>query len=178
MGDLADLIHSRLRDVPDFPSEGILFKDITPLLADPEVFAEVVADIATRNLEVDLVAGVEARGFIIGAAVAHALGVGFVPIRKAGKLPGETISVSYDLEYGSETIEVHTDAFSAGQEVLVLDDVLATGGTAVAAVNLVRQAGATVEAFEAIVELGFLPGRERLADVLPQERIHTLLRVD
>ncbi len=178
MSDLAELVRSRLRDVPDFPSEGVMFKDITPLLGDAEAFAEVVADMATRNLDVDIVAGVEARGFIIGATVAHALGVGFVPLRKAGKLPAETLSVPYDLEYGSATIEVHTDAFTAGQRVLVLDDVLATGGTATAAIELVRLAGAEVEAFETIVELAFLGGRERLAALLPQERIHATLVVD
>ena len=153
-----------LRDVPDFPSPGVVFKDITPLLADPHAFAVVVAALAARHRgEVDLVAGVEARGFVVGAALAHALGVGFVPVRKAGKLPGETVSVSYDLEYGSAEIEVHADAFVGGERVLLVDDVLATGGTAAAAWDLLERVGAEVVAFECIVDLAFLGGAARLA---------------
>ena len=152
-----------LRDVPDFPSPGVVFKDITPLLADPHAFAVVVAALAARHRgEVDLVAGVEARGFVVGAALAHALGVGFVPVRKAGKLPGQTVSISYDLEYGSAEIEVHADAFVGGERVLLVDDVLATGGTAAAAWDLLERTGADVVAFECVVELGFLGGRSRM----------------
>ena len=161
---LAELVLPRLRDIQDFPSPGILFKDVTPLLADPEAFGSVVRDIAERRRgTVDLVVGVEARGFIFGAALAYELAVGFVPVRKQGKLPGTTRSLSYDLEYGSATIEVHEDAFVQGARVLVVDDVLATGGTAVATCDLVEQAGGRVVAFETVVELSFLPGRERLA---------------
>ncbi len=153
-----------LRDVPDFPSPGVVFKDITPRLADPHAFAVVVAALAARHRgEVDLVAGVEARGFVVGAALAHALGVGFVPVRKAGKLPGETVSISYDLEYGSAEIEVHADAFVGGERVLLVDDVLATGGTAAAAWDLLERVGAEVVAFECIVDLAFLGGAARLA---------------
>lgn len=153
-----------LRDVPDFPAPGVVFKDITPLLADPAAFAAVVEAIAARHRgAVDLVAGVEARGFVVGAALAHAMGVGFVPVRKAGKLPGESVSISYDLEYGSAEIEVHADAFVGGERVLLVDDVLATGGTAVAAWDLLERAGADVVAFECVVELAFLGGRAALA---------------
>jgi adenine phosphoribosyltransferase len=162
---LADLVSARLRDVPDFPSPGILFKDVTPVLADAELFGAVIRDMAERRRgTVDVVVGIEARGFIFGAALAHELGLGFVPVRKAGKLPGATRGLTYDLEYGSATIEVHEDAFVAGARVLLVDDVLATGGTAEAACRLLVESGATVVAFETLVELAFLSGRERLAD--------------
>lgn len=160
---LADLISSRLRDIPDFPKPGVVFKDITPLLADGAAFGAVVRDIAERRRGIDLVVGIEARGFIFGAAVAHELGIGFVPVRKAGKLPGRTRSVSYDLEYGSASIEIHEDSFVGGERVLLVDDVLATGGTAAAAWQLLEAAGAQVVGFEALVELQFLHGRELLA---------------
>jgi adenine phosphoribosyltransferase len=161
---LAERVTSRLRDVQDFPSPGILFKDVTPVLADPEVFGAVIRDMADRRRgTIDLVVGIEARGFIFGAALAHELGVGFVPVRKAGKLPGDTVGLTYELEYGTATIEIHSDAFVTGERVLLVDDVLATGGTAEAACRLLEQAGATVVAFETLVELAFLPGRERLA---------------
>ena len=161
---LAERVSARLRDVQDFPSPGILFKDVTPVLADPEVFGAVIRDMADRRRgSIDLVVGIEARGFIFGAALAHELGVGFVPVRKAGKLPGDTVGLTYDLEYGTATIEIHSDAFVSGERVLLVDDVLATGGTAEAACRLLERAGATVVAFETLVELGFLPGRERLA---------------
>jgi adenine phosphoribosyltransferase len=161
---LVDLISSRLRDIPDFPQPGVVFKDITPLLADGAAFSAVVRDIAERRRgSIDLVVGIEARGFIFGAAVAHELGIGFVPVRKAGKLPGRTHSVSYDLEYGSASIEIHEDSFVGGERVLLVDDVLATGGTAAAAWELLESANAQVVGFEALVELDFLHGRERLA---------------
>jgi adenine phosphoribosyltransferase len=164
MTDVAGLVNSRLRDIPDFPSPGIVFKDVTPVLADAEVFGAVIRDMAERRRgSVDLIVGIEARGFIFGAALAHELGVGFVPVRKAGKLPGRTMGVSYDLEYGSATIEVHEDAFVGGERVLVVDDVLATGGTAEATCLLLEQAGAEVVAFETLVELAFLHGRDRLS---------------
>ena len=160
---LAEYAASQLRDVPDFPEPGVVFKDVTPLLADGAAFSAVVRDIAERRRgTVDLVAGIEARGFIFGAAVAHELGIGFVPVRKAGKLPGKTVGVSYDLEYGSATIEIHEDSFVGGERVLVIDDVLATGGTAAATCELLEGSGATVVGFEAVIELAFLRGRSRL----------------
>ena len=161
---LAARVTARLRDIPDFPTPGILFKDVTPVLADGAVFGDVIRDMADRYRgRIDVVVGIEARGFIFGAALAHELGIGFVPVRKAGKLPGEVHGLTYDLEYGSATIEIHQDAFVGGERVLVVDDVLATGGTAAAACQLLDQAGAEVVAFETLVELAFLSGRERLA---------------
>ncbi len=160
---LADIVSGLLRDVPDFPSPGILFKDFTPLLADGPALGMLVRDTARRHAgKVDVVVGIEARGFILGAAVAYELGLGMVPVRKAGKLPGETLTESYALEYGTAEIEVHADSFVAGQRVLVIDDVLATGGTAEAACQLVERAGATVAAVEVVLELSFLHGRSRL----------------
>ncbi|MEO7130879.1 MAG: adenine phosphoribosyltransferase [Dermatophilaceae bacterium] len=171
---ITDLIQSRLRDIPDFPVPGVVFKDYTPLLADGPALGEVVRDIAGRYAgDVDVVVGIEARGFILAAAVAYQLGLGMVPIRKAGKLPGETLSVSYSLEYGTAEIEVHTDAFTPGQRVLVLDDVLATGGTAAAACELVERAGAVVAGVDVILELTFLAGRSRLSG----RAVHAMLTV-
>jgi adenine phosphoribosyltransferase len=175
MTDLADLVSARLRDILDFPTPGIVFKDVTPVLADAEAFGAVIRDMAERRRgSVDLVVGIEARGFIFGAALAHELGIGFVPVRKAGKLPGRTRGVSYDLEYGSATIEVHEDSFVGGERVLVVDDVLATGGTAEATCTLLEQAGAEVVAFETLVELAFLHGRERLSG----RDVHTVVVVN
>ncbi|MDV3223209.1 MAG: adenine phosphoribosyltransferase [Intrasporangium sp.] len=156
-------MRDHLRDIPDFPKPGVLFKDFTPLIADGPAMKALVLDIARRYAgRVDVVVGIEARGFILGAAVAYELGLGMVPIRKAGKLPGETIKESYALEYGTAEIEVHTDAFRPGQRVLVIDDVLATGGTAEATAALVERAGALVTAIEVVLELSFLEGRKRL----------------
>jgi adenine phosphoribosyltransferase len=157
-----------IRDVPDYPSPGILFKDITPLLGDAALFAEAVAQLAAGHgpgseTPVDVVAGIEARGFIFAAPVALALGVGFVPIRKLGKLPHATVSAEYALEYGTATIEVHRDAFQPGQRVLLLDDVLATGGTAEAAAGLLEGLGAEVVAMTFLAEIAALGGRARLA---------------
>ncbi len=171
---LRDLVVGRIRDIPDFPEPGVLFKDFTPLLADGPAFATVVRDIASRcDGHVDVVAGVEARGFIFGAAVAYELGVGFVPVRKGGKLPGTTHREEYSLEYGSAVLEIHADAVHPGQRVLVVDDVLATGGTAEATCVLVERAGATVAAVEIIVEIGFLRGR----DLLEGRTLHSLVVV-
>jgi adenine phosphoribosyltransferase len=169
MADLDSRLRAGIRDVPDYPAPGVLFKDITPLLADGPLFAEAVAALAAPHaagsgLEVDVVAGIEARGFIFAAPVALALGVGFVPIRKSGKLPHVRVSAEYALEYGTATIEVHTDAVRPGQRVLLLDDVLATGGTAAAAAGLLEDLGAEVVAVSFLIELGFLAGRERLPD--------------
>lgn len=162
---------SLVRDVPDFPEPGVVFKDISGLLADHAAFVDVVEELAapgrddTGQVVVDKVAGVEARGFILAAPVAVSLGVGFVPVRKAGKLPGETLSQSYALEYGEATLEIHRDAFVAGDRVLVIDDVLATGGTVQATTRLVQGVGATVTAVAVLIELGFLGGRAKLGDV-------------
>ncbi len=164
-GGVDEVVARSLRDVADFPSPGVVFKDITPLLADPVAFGEVIGALADgRRGEVDLVAGVEARGFVVGAALAHAMGVGFVPVRKAGKLPGDTVAASYDLEYGSATIEVHADAVPDGARVVLVDDVLATGGTALAAWELLERVGGHVVGFDCVVELAFLGGRDRLGD--------------
>lgn len=168
MTDPADehrrLITALLRDVPDHPTPGVLFRDITPVLADPAGLGACVDALAAlAGPQVDVVAGVEARGFVLGAPMAVALGTGFVPIRKVGKLPGPVLSASYDLEYGSAAIEVHSDAFRPGQRVVVVDDVLATGGTAAAACQLVEAAGAQLTAVVVLIELGSLTGRQRLA---------------
>lgn len=159
--DLAGLI----RDIPDFPEPGIVFKDITPLLLDPAACREVTAGMLefAKPREVDIVVAAEARGFIFGGALAQALGAGFVPARKPGQLPAETISVEYELEYGVDALEVHADAFAAGSRVLVHDDLLATGGTAAATIEAVEHLGGQVVGCAFIIELGFLPGREKLA---------------
>jgi adenine phosphoribosyltransferase len=158
--DLAQLI----RDVPDFPIEGILFKDITPLLQDAEALRRAIDLLAERyvNEQVNLVAAIESRGFIFGAPLAYKLGAGFVPIRKPGKLPADTISVEYSLEYGASTLEMHADAISAGQRVLIVDDLLATGGSARAAAELVERCGGIVVAAAFVIELEFLHGIDRL----------------
>lgn len=158
-------------DVPDFPEPGIVFKDITPLLGDPEGLSAVVAALAAAGRGADgepvvtKVLGMEARGFILGAPVALALGAGFVPVRKAGKLPRETHTVSYSLEYGDATLEIHHDAVAAGERVLLVDDVLATGGTARATVDLVHEAGGVVVGLAVLMELGFLDGRGTVGEV-------------
>ena len=159
------LLASRVRDVPDFPSPGIVFKDVTPLLADPLAFSTAVDAIVMHfgRGTVDKVLGIEARGFIIAAPIAYHFGAGFVPARKAGKLPYTRRSVDYQLEYGQETIEIHEDAFTPGERVLIVDDVLATGGTAEAALSLVEGLGARVVGLAFLIELGFLGGAARLA---------------
>ncbi len=159
---LADLIKARVRDVPDYPKPGIVFKDITPLLADGAAFRAVVSALASGHGPVDKVAGIEARGFILAAPAAAQLGAGFVPVRKEGRLPGPTYAQSYQLEYGTATIEVHQDAFRPGERVLIVDDVLATGGTAEAAASLIRRTGAEIVGLAVILELTFLGGRARL----------------
>ncbi len=164
-GALNDLIRARIRDVRDFPSPGIVFKDITPLLGDPAVFGAVISALAAGHGQVDKVAGIEARGFILAAPVACALGAGFVPVRKQGKLPAATHTQTYELEYGTATVEVHMDAFAPGDRVLIVDDVLATGGTARATAELIRRSGADVTAVAVLLELGFLSGRDGLDDL-------------
>jgi adenine phosphoribosyltransferase len=160
--ELVSLIQARIRDIPDYPHEGVLFKDITPLLGDGTAFRRVIAALAEGHAGVDKVAGIEARGFILAAPVASLLGSGFVPIRKQGKLPAATYAESYSLEYGTATIEVHRDAFEPGERVLLIDDVLATGGTAAASAELVARSGATIAGIVVLLELGFLSGRSRL----------------
>jgi adenine phosphoribosyltransferase len=163
--DVTGLLVATIRDIMDYPRPGIVFKDITPLLADGPAFARIVAALAAGSEGVTKVVGIEARGFILAAPVALALGAGFVPVRKEGKLPAKTFSQSYDLEYGSATLEVHTDAFDAADRVLIVDDVLATGGTAAATVDLVRRSGARVTGIAVLLELEFLAGRAKLPEV-------------
>ncbi|SDR26922.1 adenine phosphoribosyltransferase [Thermostaphylospora chromogena] len=165
MTDLKKLILDRVRDIPDYPRPGVVFKDISPLLADPVAFSAVVEELAGLCGGCDKVVGIEARGFILAAPVAYRERAGFVPVRKKGKLPAETLEAAYDLEYGSAVIEVHRDAFAAGDRVFIVDDVLATGGTVQATVELVRRAGASVVGAAVLMELSFLNGRERLEGV-------------
>ena len=171
--EITDLLKSRIRDVVDYPQPGIVFKDITPLLADGAAFAAVVAALATGHEGVTKVAGIEARGFILAAPVALALRAGFVPVRKQGKLPAQTYAESYELEYGTATLEVHTDAFDASDRVLIVDDVLATGGTAAATAELIRKTGANVVGVVVLLELEFLTGRAKL----PGLAVRSLLSV-
>ena len=156
---------SKIRDIPDFPTPGILFKDIMPLVADPAAFRESIDRLAewAGPRTPDIILGAEARGFIFGGALAYALGCGFVPARKPGKLPWKTVDATYALEYGNDTLQIHADAIAPGQRVIVLDDVLATGGTASAKIKLVEQLGGIVVGALFVVELTFLHGRERLA---------------
>ncbi|AZS88387.1 adenine phosphoribosyltransferase [Streptomyces griseoviridis] len=177
--DTTELLLSRIRDVADHPEPGVVFKDITPLLADPVAFAaltDALAEIAGRTGATKIV-GLEARGFILGAPVALRAGLGFIPVRKAGKLPGATLAQSYDLEYGSAEIEVHAEDLSAADRVLVVDDVLATGGTAEASVQLIRRAGAEVVGVAVLMELGFLGGRARLEPALAGAPLEALLQI-
>jgi len=155
----------KIRDIPDFPEKGILFKDITPLLADAEAFRGAVGFMVEpfRGKGVDVVAAIEARGYILGAPIAAALGTGFVPVRKVGKLPWKTHRVEYALEYGSATIEIHQDALLSGHQVLIVDDVLATGGTLAATIKLVEQSGARVAGMAVLLEIAALGGRRHLA---------------
>ena len=173
MDSVAELIASHIIDVPDFPKPGVVFKDLSPLFADGVAFRKTIDAIADHPGGFDLVAGVEARGFLLAAGVAYASGVGLVPVRKAGKLPRATFAETYDLEYGTATIEIHTDAFLPGLRVLIVDDVLATGGTAAATVALIERSGAAVAGITFLLELGFLDGRSRLAG----QPVRTLLSV-
>jgi adenine phosphoribosyltransferase len=187
--DIAPMLASLVRDVPDYPTAGIVFKDITPVLADAAAFASVVdalveshaaghIDDAAGHIDdaaghIDKVVGIEARGFILAAPVAYHLNAGFVPMRKKGKLPSATFESSYQLEYGTATLEVHRDAFAPGDRVLVVDDVLATGGTAAAALDLIAQCGATLAGLSFLIELSALAGRAKL----PHASVRTLLVV-
>jgi adenine phosphoribosyltransferase len=166
---------SLVRDVVDFPEPGILFKDITPVLADRKAFTALIDDLSEPfNGRVDKVAGIEARGFILATPVAEALRTGFIPIRKPGKLPWRVVREDYELEYGRDALEIHEDAVAAGDRVLVVDDVLATGGTAAAAVRLLRRLGAQVVGVAVFLELGFLDGKSALQDV----ELHSLVNYD
>ena len=158
------LAESLIRDIPDYPTPGIMFKDITPALADPSALAEAVQRMTelTAECRPDMIVGIESRGFIFGAPIAVNLGLGFTPIRKLGKLPYRTVREEYELEYGSNTVEIHHDAVQPGQRVVIVDDLLATGGTARAAARLVERLGGLVCGFTFLIELGFLPGRAAL----------------
>ncbi|MEV8018589.1 adenine phosphoribosyltransferase [Streptomyces sp. NPDC086554] len=174
-----ELLLSRIRDVADYPEPGVMFKDITPLLADPAAFTaltEAFAGLAVRYGATKVV-GLEARGFILGAPVALSAGLGFIPVRKAGKLPGATLSQAYDLEYGSAEIEVHAEDLAADDRVMVIDDVLATGGTAEASLRLIRRAGAQVAGVAVLMELGFLGGRAKLETALEGAPLEALITV-
>jgi adenine phosphoribosyltransferase len=169
-----DVLKTRIRHVPDFPKPGILFYDVTTLLRDPEGFKLAIDTMAEpyRGQNIALVVGIESRGFILGAAVADRIGAGFVPVRKVGKLPSTTIKASYALEYGTDSLEMHSDAIDKGQKVLIVDDLLATGGTARATVDLVRQLGGDVHGVAFLIELVGLRGRDKL----PGENIHAVLQ--
>ena len=160
-----DALKSKIRHVPDFPKAGILFYDVTTLLRDPEGFKVAIDSLSNpyKDRGISLVVGIESRGFILGGAVADRIGAGFIPVRKVGKLPSKTVKVSYDLEYGSDSLEMHHDAIESGQRVLIVDDLLATGGTARATVDLVKQVGGIVEGVAFLIELVELGGRAKLA---------------
>ena len=173
--ELAEL-RAKIRDIKDFPTEGILFKDITTLLKDAPAFRYVIDHLASKyqNSGVEVVVGIESRGFIFGGALAHQLKAGFVPVRKLGKLPGKTIEVEYELEYGRDALAIHEDAIKAGQKVLAVDDLLATGGTMAATLRLIEQLGGQVVGVAFLLELAFLHGREKLK----QHPLHSLITYD
>ena len=175
-GTTAEFLKSRIREVPDFPKPGINFYDITTLLRDPEGYKAAIESLSApfAGAGIDIVVGIESRGFILGGAVADRLGAGFCPIRKPGKLPSKTLRESFSLEYGSDAIEIHHDAIASGQRVLIVDDVLATGGTARATLDLVRRLGGVVQGVAFLIELTFLRGRDRLAG----EDLHVVLKYD
>jgi len=163
-----------MRVIPDFPREGILFQDITPILSDGPAFSAIIREIVYRSSSVDYVAGVEARGFIFAAAVAHELGIGFIPIRKKGKLPHDSISRSYGLEYGEAELEIHRDAIPAGSKVLLIDDILATGGTISAAIELIVELGAVVSDLAFISAIDELNGQKEIRTNYPSIKLHIL----
>jgi len=168
-----DRVRGLIRDVPDFPVKGIVFKDITPVLKDPKALGDIIDSFSRmyKRKKIDAVVGIESRGFIIGAPLALSMGVPFVPIRKKGKLPYEKIRASYKLEYGEATIEIHTDALEKGQRVVIVDDLLATGGTTAASIELVEKLGAEVVSCGFVIELGFLKGRDKL----PKGKVESLI---
>jgi adenine phosphoribosyltransferase len=169
-----DALKARIRHVPDFPKAGILFYDVTTLLRDPEGFRMAIDSLALpyKDRGIALVVGIESRGFILGAAVADRIGAGFVPVRKLGKLPSKTVRATYDLEYGTDSLEMHRDAIEPGQRVLIVDDLLATGGTARATVGLVKELGGQVEGVAFLIELVGLNGRNKLTG----EKLHVVLQ--
>lgn len=171
--EIMEMLKKHIRDIPDFPKPGIIFKDITPLLQNHKAFDTTIKNLVERysDKKIDTVVGIESRGFLFGAPLAHQLAASFVPVRKKGKLPYKTVDISYDLEYGSATIEMHTDAIKKGQKVVVVDDLLATGGTAGAACELVKRQGGNVVECAFIVELAFLNGREKMGDI----PVHSLI---
>ncbi|MFJ9930555.1 adenine phosphoribosyltransferase [Streptomyces misionensis] len=179
MTDIQELLLSRIRDVADYPEPGVMFKDITPLLADPAAFTALTDALAgiAESTGATKVVGLEARGFILGAPVSLRAGLGFIPVRKAGKLPGATLRQAYDLEYGSAEIEVHAEDLTSGDRVLIVDDVLATGGTAEAAIHLIQRAGAEVCGLAVLMELRFLGARARLEPTLAGAPLEALLQV-
>ncbi|MGD9874695.1 MAG: adenine phosphoribosyltransferase [Kiritimatiellia bacterium] len=160
-----EAVKQAIRDVPDFPQKGIIFKDITPVLNDPKLFKIVIDEFAARyqKSRIEKIAAVESRGFLLGSVLAYKLGAGLVPVRKKGKLPADTIEASYALEYGTATIEIHTDAVKKGERVLIIDDLLATGGTAAATASMVKQLGGDIVEIAFLIELAFLKGREKLS---------------
>ncbi len=162
-------LSSVIRDIPDFPKKGIMFKDITPLLKDPRKYRQAIDGLAAslKPYQPEAIVSMEARGFLFGAALAYALGIGFVPVRKKGKLPSKTYGVEYALEYGKDTLEIHVDALTPGEKCVVVDDVLATGGTAAAVAELVSKAGGKVTAFGFLIELSFLDGRKKISSQAP-----------
>ena len=169
-----DVLKLTIRDIPDFPKKGIIFKDITTLLQDAKSFTRMIDMIANRYIgqQIDKVVGVEARGFLIGAALAYKLGAGVVLVRKPGKLPSETFSKTYDLEYGTDTLEIHKDSIKPGEKILIADDLLATGGTVAAVVDMVSQLGGDIVECCFMTELGFLDGRKKL----PEGKVYSLLQ--
>jgi adenine phosphoribosyltransferase len=175
-GNILENIKKSIRNIPDFPRKGIGFKDITTLLKDGDLFAEAIDYMYDhyRDKKIDLITAIESRGFIFGAALAYKLNIGFIPIRKAGKLPGETISESYQLEYGTDSLEIHKDAIKPGNKVLLVDDLLATGGSAKAACNMIERLNGIITGIVFLIELSFLHGREKLK----KYDIHTLINFD
>lgn len=167
---------SFIRDIPDFPQAGILFKDITPLLANGQALAKITEELASSERNYTCVAGIEARGFILGSAIALSREVGFIPLRKAGKLPHTTISKSYGLEYGSDVIEAHIDAVIPSDRVLIVDDVLATGGTLIAAIEIIEELGASISEIVVLFEIEGLGGRERIAERFPHLTLRSLVK--
>lgn len=176
MDTCCEILKRHLRDIPDFPKKGIIFKDITPLLSDPSALALAVELLANpfRGKGIDVVVGAESRGFIFGIAVAQCLAAGFVPIRKPGKLPAKTIRATYDLEYGTDSLEVHADAIKPGQKVLMVDDLLATGGTMRACCDLIKTLGGNIVGITFLIELMFLHGRDRLKEY----NVTSVIKVD
>jgi adenine phosphoribosyltransferase len=175
----AELVRARalIREIPDYPNPGIRFQDLTPLLADGSSFHAVIGELIPLASGCSAVAGIEARGFIFAAALAHTLRVGFIPIRKKGKLPFHTHEESYGLEYGSDVLQIHQDAIAAGSSILLVDDVLATGGTACAAIRLIERAGGTAVGVGTVIELMALGGRSKLANIFPRTPVHSIFPI-